>query len=32
MGVKLLSSLLKAYCSDVVEKHHMGDLFGERSP
>ena len=27
MGVKLLSSLLKAYCSDVVEKHHMGDLF-----
>ena len=30
MGVKLLSSLLKAYCSDVVEKHHMGDLFGKK--
>lgn len=30
MGVKLLSSLLKAYCSDVVQKHHMGDLFGKK--
>ena len=30
MGVKLLSSLLKSYCSDVVEKHHMGDLFGKK--
>lgn len=30
MGVKLLSSLLKAYCSDVVEKHHLGHLHGKK--